>query len=143
MLDKANLNYIDKLHHVGRELTVLKRMYESYGKIITHVLDSQQLRMSSFHGVADLSLTDESTGTVTESQKLKMDVSGESSEPLEHSFMTRGTDRRQHFGPVLTAEAITRFERLRDRIQIYALSEIQDCLNEKESMAFMVRCLVY
>ena len=38
----------------------------------------------------------------------------------------------------LTSSAGVRFERLLDRIRLYALNEIQDCLAEKESVVLMV-----
>ncbi len=42
-------------------------------------------------------------------------------------------------GVPLSSVAIVRFERLLDRINLYALSEIQECLDEKESLVFLVR----
>lgn len=42
------------------------------------------------------------------------------------------------YGVSLSPAAVVRFERLRDRIQLYALSEIQDCLDDKESLVFLV-----
>lgn len=49
------------------------------------------------------------------------------------------TSERQPFGAPLSSAATVRFERLRDRINLYALSEIQECLDEKESLVFLVR----
>ena len=42
------------------------------------------------------------------------------------------------FGAPLSQAAIVRFERLLDRINLYALSEIQECLDEKDALVFMV-----
>ena len=42
------------------------------------------------------------------------------------------------FGAPLSAAATVRFERLRDRINHYAISEIQECLDEKEALVFLV-----
>lgn len=39
--------------------------------------------------------------------------------------------------PVSTAASV-RFERLKDRITLYALSEIQDCIDEKEALVMLV-----
>lgn len=44
----------------------------------------------------------------------------------------------QTYGVSLSSAATVRFERLRDRINLYALSEIQECLDEKESLVFLV-----
>lgn len=44
----------------------------------------------------------------------------------------------QSYGVSLSPAAVVRFERLRDRIKLYALSEIQDCLDDKESLVFLV-----
>ena len=48
------------------------------------------------------------------------------------------TSSVQTFGAPLSSAASVRFERLRDRINLYALSEIQECLDEKESLVFLV-----
>ena len=42
-------------------------------------------------------------------------------------------------GAALTPHTIVRFERLRDRIGLYALSEIQECLDTKDALVLMVR----
>lgn len=39
----------------------------------------------------------------------------------------------------LSSTATVRFERLLDRINHLALNEIQECLDEKESLVFLVR----
>lgn len=44
----------------------------------------------------------------------------------------------QTYGVSLSSAATVRFERLRDRIKLYALSEIQECLDEKDSLVFLV-----
>ena len=113
MFKKPHVDLINDLHHVGRQLGVLKRVYQSYAVIIDRVLDRQKPvntstarrpSVSSSHGTQNLD-----------------DV----------------TDP-QNYGVSLSADATVRFERLRDRINLYALSEIQDCLNEKESLVFLV-----
>jgi hypothetical protein len=45
-------------------------------------------------------------------------------------------------GATLSPSAIFKFQRLGDRIDLYVLSEIQQCLDEKESLVFMVSCFV-
>lgn len=53
------------------------------------------------------------------------------------------TSEIQTFGAPLSSAATVRFERLRDRINLYALSEIQECLDEKESLVFLVRWIPF
>ena len=45
-------------------------------------------------------------------------------------------------GVPLSSHAVTRFERLRDRIKLYALAELQDCLDEKEGLVSMTFQLI-
>lgn len=49
-----------------------------------------------------------------------------------------GTVDTKTFGAPLSVAATVRFERLRDRINHYAISEIQECLDEKEALVFLV-----
>ena len=117
MFTKPQVPLIQKLHQYGRELAVLKRMYQSYELIIERILDRQKPLHSSN---GDLS-----------------SIGGSHSEvpPSEGEV----TSRSQTFGAPLSSAATVRFERLRDRIKLYALSEIQECLDEKESLVFLVR----
>lgn len=52
-----------------------------------------------------------------------------------HSSDTPSNDPR--LGVRLSRAALVRFERLKDRIQLLALSEVQSCLDEKESLVFL------
>lgn len=113
MFTKPQVTLIQKLHRYGRELAVLKRMYQSYALIIERILDRQKPLHSS-------------TG----------ESSSESGHYIEAS--TLDMSKVQSFGAPLSSAATVRFERLRDRINLYALSEIQECLDEKESLVFMV-----
>ncbi|KMU91818.1 hypothetical protein CIHG_09558 [Coccidioides immitis H538.4] len=45
-------------------------------------------------------------------------------------------------GAPLKEAALNRIERLADRIRLYALSEIEECLNEKETLTFLVFNLI-
>lgn len=98
---------IERLHHIGRQLAVLKRIYQSYAMIINRILDRQKPTPSSL-------------------------PSSDTHSPIDSSSA-------QELGVPLSSAAIVRFERLRDRINLFALSEIQDCLDEKESLVFLVR----
>lgn len=105
MFEKPDVGRIERLHHIGRQLAVLKRMYESYAMIINHILDSQK-------PFSSLSASDMQPST-------------------DPSF-------RQTIGVPLSSGAIMRFKRLKDRVNLLALSEIQDCLEAKEALVFLV-----
>ncbi len=42
MVTKPEVHLIDQLHQYGRELAVLKRMYQSYALIIERILSRQR-----------------------------------------------------------------------------------------------------
>ncbi|KAF6234413.1 hypothetical protein HO173_007446 [Letharia columbiana] len=115
MFTKPQVPLIQRLHQYGRELAVLKRMYQSYALIIERILDRQKPLHSS-------------TGDPSSVR----DNHGE-------ALISEGqvTSKIQTFGAPLSSAATVRFERLRDRINLYALSEIQECLDEKDSLVFL------
>lgn len=88
-------------------------MYESYALIIERILDRQK-PISSSMSRSPTELSDQGNNR---GELLKDD---------------------QSYGVSLSPAAVVRFERLRDRIKLYALSEIQDCLDDKESLVFLV-----
>lgn len=113
MFVKPHVDLIRDLHHVGRQLGVLKRIYQSYALIIDRILERQKpVNASTARRTSESS----SHGT----QKLN-DV----------------TDP-QNYGVSLSSAATVRFERLKDRINHLALSEINDCLDEKADLVFLV-----
>jgi hypothetical protein len=116
--------HIDKLHHFGRQLAVLKRIYQSYVLIIERILDRQKLPDSAAKSTHNHF------------------ASHSAHENEDQQTLSKGVIAAEHqtFEVPLASAATVRFERLRDRINLYALSEIQDCLDEKESLVFMV-CL--
>ena len=116
MFTKPQVPLIQKLHQYGRELAVLKRMYQSYALIIDRILDRQKPLHSSTGDPSSAS------GSHDEVAILGGEV----------------TSKVQTFSAPLSSAATVRFERLRDRIKLYALSEIQECLDEKESLVVMV-----
>lgn len=91
-------------------------MYQSYALIIERILDRQKPLHSS-------------TGNPSS-------INGSHSETL--ILEGKVTSEIETFGAPLSSAATVRFERLRDRINLYALSEIQECLDEKESLVFLV-----
>ena len=112
MFQRPEVEHIQRLHHIGQQLGVLKKIYQSYALIIDRILDRQKP-------------VDVSNST----QLLQESVS-------EDKAML--TARSVKYAVPLSSAATVRFERLRDRINSYALSEIQDCLDEKESLVFLV-----
>ena len=116
MFTKPQVPLIQRLHQYGRELAALKRMYQSYALIIDRILDRQKPLYSST----------EDPSSASKSHNEAMILEGQV------------TSQVQTFGAPLSSAASVRFERLRDRIKHYALSEIQECLDEKESLVFLV-----
>ncbi len=123
MLLTANLNHVDQLHHIGRQLALLKRVYKSYEFIIERVLKKQEVTLASLKNsriMSDSHSLDSSThhgGAHTSTPMI----------PESDSLL----------GVSLSSAARVRFERLKDRIILYALSEIQECLDQKESLVMM------
>ncbi|CBX92672.1 hypothetical protein IAQ61_005956 [Plenodomus lingam] len=118
MLVKASLTHVDQLHHIGCQLAVLKRVYQSYELIIERVLKKQEATLASLKNSRILMSGMESL---------------ESSQP--HGPIMPEADSL--LGVSLSSAARVRFERLKDRINLYALSEIQECLDQKDSLVMM------
>jgi hypothetical protein len=141
MLHKADLSYIEELHHIGRELTVLRRIYQAYKQLITQLLEIQKTRKQQLR-VAEEILHQRGGPEPILSPPLDAVAAAAaaagSGQPLQSCIESLGAIAPNTVGPVLTSEAVSRFERLRIRIESYVLSEIQECLGEKDTMAFMV-----
>ncbi|TKA57594.1 hypothetical protein B0A49_10699 [Cryomyces minteri] len=117
MLQKAELSHVDRLHHIGRQLAVLKRIHQSYERIIDRVLEKQKATLASLTNSNIL-------------PGLQREESVSSSQP-------QIAEAESLLGVSLSSAARVRFERLKDLIRLYALSEIQDCLDQKESLVMM------
>ena len=126
MFEKPQLGLIQQMHQYGRQLAVLKRMYQSYALIIQRILDRQK-------PVSLLPGDSHSIGHSHASQ-----LSRESHMTVRLTEEGESTVDTKTFGAPLSAAATVRFERLRDRINHYAISEIQECLDEKEALVFLV-----
>ncbi|OCK82651.1 hypothetical protein K432DRAFT_433379 [Lepidopterella palustris CBS 459.81] len=120
MLVKAELSHVDRLHHIGRQLAVLKRIYESYVLIITRVLKKQEATLASLKNSHIVSGQDSLASSIP-----------------QISSMPQIADVEGLLGASLSSAARVRFERLEDRIRLYALSEIQECLDQKDSLVMM------
>lgn len=112
MSEKPEFRHIQRLHLIGQQLAILKKIYQSYALIIDRILERQKpVNMSN------------------STQLLQEDVG-------EHTAVF--TAQAPAYEVALSSAATVRFERLRDRINLYALGEIQDCLDEKEALVFLV-----
>ena len=130
MFSKPDVKLIDDLHHVGRQLAVLKRMYQSYALIIERILERQKPVRTPIERKPS-QFSDHSAQIIHDNALSEVELSADT--------RTFGVPlSSQKYGVSLSSAATVRFERLRDRINLYALSEIQDCLDEKESLVFMV-----
>ncbi len=131
MFKRPGIELIKSLHQTGRQLAVLKRMYQSYALIIRRILEKQR----PFKGLTKAQLRDNPTmmGLSDVDSNTNPQSMGESINMSSQFFSTNET-----FGAPLSQAAIVRFERLLDRINLYALSEIQECLDEKDALVFMV-----
>ncbi|MCJ1386640.1 hypothetical protein MMC17_009766 [Xylographa soralifera] len=116
MFTTADLQHVDDLHHYGRQLAVLKRIYQSYSNIIERVLDgSKQIEL---------------TGSTASDNAAQMQ---RGFEPTESDETTMSTS----IGVPISTKARVRFERLKDRIGLYCLNEIQDCIDEKDALVLL------
>ncbi|OAX80161.1 hypothetical protein ACJ72_05506 [Emergomyces africanus] len=132
MLERAQVQLIDDLHRLGRQLAVLKRIYQSYDLIVNRVLKRQRLLREE--------IWNSQSPNTHQPQHQRGSAFG-------LDFLSRGDTWKSNAfdemnpnelgGVQLSSAAVGRFERLLDRIRLYALSEIDECLAEKESMTFM------
>ena len=128
MLRRAKVKLIDELHRIGRQLAVLKRIYQSYELILHHILKRQRR------------LRDENRNSMQNMQSARRRA------PVNRQDTWRSVtyddwDLTALGGIELGSAALTRFERLIDRIRLLALSEIDECLAEKKALTFLVSCL--
>lgn len=121
MLVKADLTHIDQLHHLGCQLAVLKRVYQSYMLIIERVLKKQEATLASLKNSHIMSGAESFASEVAQINPTGPQI------PEADSLL----------GVSLSSAARVRFERLKDRIMLYALSEIEECLAQKDSLVMM------
>lgn len=123
MLVRANLEHVDQLHHIGCQLAVLKRVYLSYEKIIERVLKKQEATLASL----------KNSRIVTSGESLDSSIPYAFSSPEVPQI----PEADSLLGVSLSSAARARFERLKDRYMLYALSEIQECIDQKDSLVMM------
>lgn len=130
MMQRPNVELIGELHSIGRQLAVLKRMYNSYGFIIDRILEKQK--------PIDNPIERRPSSKDTDGGHPLHGVPFVAGEATTDPHRLDDAGAPQTLGVRLSEAAAVRFQRLRDRIDLYALSEIQECLDEKESLVFMV-----
>ena len=123
MFTTAELGHIDELHHYGRQLAVLKRIYSSYDIIIDRVL-------------AGIRSSQKGHSQPAASKREYEASSHQSQTPYPPQQESEGS--LTPYGVSMSIAASKRFERLKDRINLFALSEIQDCIDEKEALVLLV-----
>jgi hypothetical protein len=121
MLSKAELRHVDRLHHLGNQLGVLKRLYQGYSLLVVRLLGKREVSLASLQNSHVVRSGDESLDN--SQTHLNMAES--------HSILGVG----------LSSAAKVRFQRLQHRLQLYAENEVQECLAQKDSLV-MVVCLL-
>ncbi|KAJ9636058.1 hypothetical protein H2204_005555 [Knufia peltigerae] len=130
MFDAADVSLIEQVHNTGRQLTVLKLMYQSYELIVSRLLHRQRAaRAPDFMSMS-------TPPAALERQQTWGDLSEMSAAQMHPSDLMY-LDEDSSLSVKLSMSAVVRFERLLDRIRLYALTEIEECLKEKESLVFM------
>ena len=119
---------MDSLLHLARQLAVLKRMYETYVLIIDRILYRQENSLGMAKGGGKIVILNPESS-----------ASGIAANAKENAIILGDP---KILGVPLSPLAVARFERLRDRIKLYALAEIQDCLEEKEGLVSMTFQLI-
>ncbi|KAG0155039.1 hypothetical protein PDIDSM_612 [Penicillium digitatum] len=129
MLDRPVVDLVNELHWLGRRLAVLKRLYQSYELIMRRLLQRQRMlrdeARSSQPAAIPYGTTFGDMGSVDMRQ----------SNVMSNSCFQHTTEKS--VGVQLSSTAVARFERLVDRINLYCLSEIENCLIEKKSLTFL------
>lgn len=126
---------LETLHSIGRQLTVLQLMYQSYGTVITRLLHRYQpTTITATNLRADNMIPQQGTGRSNAMPSISN---------IQQSPPSRGHQGYLNSSSTATPTvqfsflAIGRFERLLDRVHLYALNEINHCLAEKESLVLM------
>jgi hypothetical protein len=133
MLHRPIVDLVNELHWLGRRLAVLKRLYQSYELIMRRLLQRQRMLRDEARSAQPTALS--YGATFGDMEFVDMRQSSVVSNPGFHNTTEKSV------GVQLSSTAVARFERLVDRINLYCLSEIENCLNEKESLTFLVGIL--
>lgn len=129
MFISADVNLVSQIHNLGRQLTVLKLMYQSYEHIVSRLLYWQRSKKDT-----NLAMLSSRPTMPSLDSGAHQDLSSSQLVKDDRIFLEEESDCRVK----LYSSSIARFERLLGRIRLYALTEIEECLNEKESLVLMV-----
>ncbi|KAJ5804676.1 uncharacterized protein N7518_000979 [Penicillium psychrosexuale] len=129
MLDRPVVDLVNELHWLGRRLAVLKRLYRSYELIMRRLLQRQRMLRDEARSSQPAPVS--YGATFSDMEYVDMRQSSVVSDFTFHDTTDKSV------GVQLSSTAVARFERLVDRINLYCLSEIENCLNEKESLTFL------
>jgi len=125
MMERAELAHVERLHRMGRQLSVLRRMYEGYASLIERLLAPRAPTLASLRN---------SVAAAADTSLAASYADPRDAPPL---------DAPAAIGVSLSSAARVRFERLRGIIGLYAISEIEECERVKEGLVMMVSgCLV-
>jgi Mg2+ and Co2+ transporter CorA len=116
MFQTPQLHHIDRLDTIGKELGVLKKHYQSYNRIIDRLVEPQIATSASL----------QNSHVVSEASQTSFDTV----RPLV-------TEKQSMLGVSLSSAARVRFKRLRDLIDLYALSEVEEYIKQKDSLITM------
>lgn len=119
MFQQPQLSHIDHLDQIGNQLGVLKRHYKSYIRIIERVVEPPVATLASLD--SSQILRDSSEGTFD----------------AKNDKIPLVTEANSLLGMSLSSAARVRFERLKDLIYLYALSEVKDYIEQKDSLTQM------
>ena len=122
MFKLPKLCHIDRLDSIGTELGVLRRHYESYNRLIDRLLEPVSATTASLQNSA----------IVSEASRTSLDTV----RPVV-------TEKESMLGVGMTSAARTRFKRLRDLIDLYALSEVEEYIKQKDSLVTMVSPVLF
>lgn len=128
MFKTPTLAHIDRLDNIGKELGILKRHFESYNRIIDRVLEPQPASAAS---VQNMRLQREAEGSVASGESVGRRSSLDTIRPIP---IVMEADKESTLGVSLPTPARVRFQRLRDSIDLYALSEVEEYLKQKDSL---------
>lgn len=117
MFEKPTLGHIDRLDMIGNELGVLKRHFEGYNRLIERLLEPK---------------------TVTNASLQNYRVATQSSQASLDTVRQTVNGQESTLGVSLSSPTRVRFERLKDLIDLYAMTEIEEAIKQKDSMVAMV-----
>lgn len=117
MYDCPRLRHIDRLDAIGRELGVLRRHYESYISIVDRLLEPQSTSAASL----------QNSQVVSSGSRVSLDT-----------IRPVVLEKASMLGIPLSSAARVRFRRLKDMFDLYALSEVEEYIKQKDSLVTMV-----